>query len=258
MGSKHDLLTENELSSYRLNSHLVAQIEGLRQRFPEAQPQDINILDWGCGRGRSVAKLREQGFNAFGVDIDLKTMANGFPLFEQRGFTPTDILRSVHKVDTFENNFFHLIFSEQVFEHVANLSEVLSEQARLTTPKGIGIHYFPGSRNVWEGHLHMPLVHWLPKAPIRKYWISAMLLLSYGPKPAWPETRATSFSESVEVYYRYMNEHTYYRDNNAIQQAFRKHGFGAYYQIIGMKTRWTQLLPASIRKNGFRERVIIQ
>lgn len=222
MGTKHDLLTEKELSSYRVNRKVLEELNIFMRNANIKHPEEVNILDWGCGRGRSVAKLREQGFNAFGVEIDLNVMSNGFELFEKRGLSPSNILKPIDESCYFDNGFFHLIFSEQVFEHIENLDSVLKEHSRLTAQGGIGVHCFPGSKNVSEDHLNMPFVHWFPKNIIRKYWIYLMLLFSYGPKNRWPQTIDKSLWSAADIYYWYINNRTYYRDNDKIIGLLRK------------------------------------
>lgn len=252
MGTKHDVLTEEELASYRLNRKVILGLEDFLSSHPDKKPGEINILDWGCGRGRSVLKLREQGFNAFGVDIDLKTVSNGFALIKQRGFSPTELLKPVSDVGSFEDGFFHFVFSEQVLEHVADLTGVVKELARLTAPGGIGVHSLPGAKKIWESHLYMPFVHWLPKTFIRKYWIAMMLLLSAGPKKnSWPETKGKSLWGQAEVYFNYMNNRTYYRDNNQIRAEFEKFQFDATYEVDSGKWQFLRFLPSSLRRNGF-------
>lgn len=164
MGSKHDILTEEELSEFSLSKSLEHLLADFACSFePPFKPEQINVLDWGCGRGRSVAKLREKGYNAYGIDIDEKVLKNGYPLFAKRGLKPENIIFHNDQIDKFEDNFFHIIFSEQVLEHVKDINSMTHELARLTAPGGIGIHQFPGKYNVNEGHLFMPIVHWLPK-----------------------------------------------------------------------------------------------
>ena len=140
MGNKHDILTEEELSSYTVSSKVLQKLEALKQNFPAIAPAETNILDWGCGRGRSVAKLREMGYNAYGVDIDVKTLKNGYPLFRSRGYSPEKTLLPIESLMHFPEGFFHLVFSEQVFEHVENLSEAIHMQGKLTAGNGMGIH----------------------------------------------------------------------------------------------------------------------
>lgn len=257
MASKHDILTEEELASFSVNRHVMDCLNQARENFSDLDPAEINVLDWGCGRGRSVAKLREDGFNAFGVDIDKKTMSNGFPLFEKRGLAPCDLLKPVSRIGEFPDDFFHLIFSEQVFEHVSDLSAVIYEQSRVTKANGFGVHCFPGSRNVWEDHLKMPLVHWMPKASVRKYWIGLMLMLSLGPKGPWPEANGKPFLGKLDVYYQYMNNKTHYRDSNEIQQLFEDLGFDADYRILGWARRLARFLPRFLARNGFPQGPVV-
>lgn len=249
MGTKHDVLTEAEMASFELNPRVVEHVNALCACFPGRKPSEMNILDWGCGRGRSVARLREKGFNAFGVDIDRKTLANGSSLFEQRGLSPDELLRCVDDVKTFDDRFFHCIFSEQVLEHVEDLPGTLKEIGRLTVPGGTGIHFFPGAKNVWEGHVHMPLVHWLPKTVMRRYWISAMLLFGYGPREPWAEAKGTSAAAHADLYCRYMNNKTFYRDTREINEEFEKNGFISRYEVNA--SRLMRLLPKRLLRNGF-------
>ena len=82
--AKHDLLTEEEFASYKAPARAVQQLN----KFLEAQGKtasQVKVLDWGCGRGRFVLWLREQGFDAYGVDIDPEPVNNGLPLFEKIG-----------------------------------------------------------------------------------------------------------------------------------------------------------------------------
>lgn len=173
-------------------------------------------------------------------------MKNGFSLFESRGETPSEILKSVDDTECFPPEYFHVIFSEQVLEHVADLSQVVKDQARLTISGGVGIHCFPGAKMIWEEHLNMPLVHWLPKSILRRYWIALMLLLRLGPKTPWPETKGKPFWDKVNVYLRYVNDNTFYRDNKAICSKFSQCGFEARYEVVSRNP-----LPVLSRRNGF-------
>lgn len=198
-----------------------------------------------------MAKLREYGFNAFGVDIDEKTVSKGFPLFRNRGLSPRELLKPVSRTGEFPDGFFHLVFSEQVFEHVRELSAVISEQSRITKAGGFGVHCFPGSKNIWEDHLKMPLVHWMPKTSVRKYWIGMMLMLSFGPKGPWPEADGKPFVDKLDVYYQYMNNKTYYRDSREIQRQFEDLGFHADCRVLSWAGRLGGLLPGFLARNGF-------
>lgn len=251
MATKHDVLTEDEVAAFSVNRNVMDSLEQVVCGFPRLRREEINVLDWGCGRGRSVAKLREMGFNAFGVDVDERVMAKGFALFKNRGLAPEELLSAVSRTDRFPNGFFHLIFSEQVLEHVADLTPVISEQSRVTSANGLGLHRFPGTWNVWEGHLKMPLAHWLPKTVVRKYWIGMMLMLGFGPKTGWAGSQDKPFSERLDTFYRYLNEKTFYRDSRHVGQLFETHGFDCRCRVAGQGKRMRRLYPDLLVRNGF-------
>ncbi len=251
MATKHDILTEEELLSYQLNPRVAEKLRAFLETYPDKSPGKVKILDWGCGRGRSVAILREQGFSAYGVEIDARIMANGFELFQKRGLQPTELLMPLSELVHFPDGFFDLIFSEQVFEHVADLTSLIKEQARLTAPAGVGIHCFPGSMAVMEDHLHMPFVHWLPKNGVRRLWIALSLWMGQGPRDPWPETEGRSFLGRVDVYYQYLKNKTFYRDTKLICAEFTRYGFDTELRVTDATSRLHRLLPGFLRRNGF-------
>lgn len=86
-----------------------------------------NILDFGCGLGIAVRRLRESlGLNAIGVDISAD--------FEESGY--------LHRCDLAElaarypPAFFDAIYCVEVFEHLPNPGPVLSALDALLKPQG--------------------------------------------------------------------------------------------------------------------------
>lgn len=65
MGTWRDTLTEEDIAKFTLRETLVNNIEKFRTRYG-LKKSEFKILDWGCGRGRSVLFLREKGYAAFG------------------------------------------------------------------------------------------------------------------------------------------------------------------------------------------------
>lgn len=215
---------------------------------------EVNVLDWGCGRGRSVAKLRELGFNAYGVEIDEKTMRNGFQLFQRRGLNASEVLRHLSEISCFSDEYFHFVFFEQVFEHVADLGSVVKELARLTTIGGVGVHNFPSAKCVREDHLCMPFVHWLPKNRLRKAAIRLMVAMGKAPVPDWPEASGKTANERAEVYFDYSIRNTFYRDIRTIIRLFASAGFEAAETVRDLPGHWKQLIPEYLYRNGFPDR----
>lgn len=252
----HDTLTEKELANFYLNKQFIQVIEKYH-RENSLEKQAIKILDFGCGRGKSVAKLREQGYQAYGVDIEPYWLNKGRKLLIDRGLNPDTILVLLDNLNRFEDGFFDVVISSQVFEHVEDMHYVAKEIWRLTKDGGVGIHVYPGDKEIWEGHLFIPLVHWLPKNSLRKIWIIIALLLGFGP-PAirWPITKGKNLREKADIYYRYSIKNTYYRSIQTVKNIFESQGFKVEYSFpfstqVSLGTSRRRFFPKWLRDTGF-------
>lgn len=210
---------------------------------------DVNVLDWGCGRGRSVARLRELGFNAYGVDVNKASMAKAFSLLREGGHNPEKILMQVEDLHGLTDHFFDVIFSEEVLEHVRHMRPVAAEMWRLTKPGGIGIHSFPGAWVFREVHLQMPIVHWLPKNGLRKFFILLFVVARTGKGSAHIQTQSNGILARTEAYYQFANTKTYYRNTRTLREIFQGQGFHVeIVTSIANRLRW---IPRVFRENGF-------
>jgi SAM-dependent methyltransferase len=202
--------------------------------------------------------LREFGFSAYGVDIDDVVLRNGYELLKGRGYDPTLVLRNVTGTANFETDFFKLIFSEETLEHVGPLDQVAREMYRLTAPGGIGIHCFPGSKKLIEPHLHMPLVHWLPKTgEWQRASIALSVLLGIVPKSDWPETAGGGIWRKIRVYANYLKHKTYHRDIFDVAEVFGQAGFDCDFFATNSGRRWNRFIPHYLKRNGFPSGSII-
>lgn len=236
MGTKHDVLVESEIMTAKINIDLENTIEQFKVKNPHLKNKDINILDWGCGRGKTVFLLRKMGFNAFGIEIDKNTMLNGYSLFQSHNMVPNNILLLIDQLEKFNNNFFHIIFSEQVVEHLKNIEFFIEEHNRLLKKGGFGLHIYPGSKSFIEPHLRLPIVHWIPKNKLRKFLIGFFRIFIDRPDIAkWPGLENKSFWEKCEVFYQYLLEKTYYRDVSFIKKLFKEKGFETINEVITLK-----------------------
>lgn len=249
MSGKHDTLTEDEIGRFSMNPAVLDLINAeASRRATSANP--LYILDWGCGRGRSVALLRQEGIEAFGLDIDRAVLRNGHDLFRARGLDPERLLRHIDDTATFADGAFDVVFSEETLEHVADLAAVARESFRLLRPGGVAVHSFPGSRWLVEPHVHMPLVHWLPQGGLRRLLIRLCLLLGFGPRPPWPEA-GDKLRQQLDVYDRYLAEKTCYRPRGQVMVLFAGAGFDGRWIGDSPASGWRRLLPAGLRDNGF-------
>lgn len=222
----HDVLSaiefERHMPNYRMLEHMFAYLQSNNLRHAEA-----NILDYGCERGQDVLWLRNNGLNAFGIDIDAKSIANGQPLFITSGH-PKDCIRVINDIGVaaFPNSFFNFTFSQQTFEHVYDLSVVAKELYRLSIPGGMGYHRYSANKRIIEEHLKMPLVHWLPKNNIRRSLIQ--LYVSLGVEPEW---ELHDNEQKCNCYFNYSVKNTFYRSYLRVKRIFEHEGFIVTFAI---------------------------
>jgi SAM-dependent methyltransferase len=137
----------------------------------EAETRDRTkmILDYGCGNGAIVEGGRDRGLRIYGVE-EFYGGSNIRGELEKKGLLG-DIVKSLEEgVIPFPDAHFDLVVSNQVFEHVVDLDEVLSEISRVLKPGGKLICVFP-SKEVWrEGHCGVPWAHWLPEEFRLRYY----------------------------------------------------------------------------------------
>lgn len=228
--AKHDRLTEEEFGKYKPPKQIIDQLAQYCQSRG-LSPNEVKVLDWGCGRGRTVLWLLEQGYQAYGVDIDQEPIDNGLVLFREKGYP--DSLLSLFSSEgrtIYEDGFFDFVMTNNVLEHVSNLEQVAAEIGRLTSKRGAGYHIFPAQRQFIEGHLFMPLIHWLPEGAFRKGVIR--LCVRLGKHPRWAEVKGQGLNETVNVYYKYSTDHIFYRPFKHIKRKFESQGFKITFLTI--------------------------
>lgn len=176
---------------------------------------DRRVLDFGCGAGDAVALLREQGWDAWGADITL-------PSYHSDWLTPIE-----NGQTTFPDDWFDLVVSQEVFEHVADLPSVVRELWRITKPGGRGLHIFPPQLEIVEPHVFMPFVHWLPKNRSRKWAIALCVQLGVGLTSDINQRAIAGMTRGqiIDFEFRYLCDHTFYRPVNLIAREFRRQGF---------------------------------
>lgn len=119
--------------------------------------KDAYILDFGCGQGQRVYQLIASGYkNSFGfnksnymdkenpVDLKRKEDINHFR-FSDDGSVP------------YPDDYFDLVISDQVFEHVLEQGKAFREIHRVLKKGGVSVHVFPAKWQIIEPHIHVPL-----------------------------------------------------------------------------------------------------
>ena len=181
---------------------------------------DAKILDVGCGNGDLVSLMRQNGYDAFGIDIEFKDGKHISTLLNQGIIKKVEIgdktrtnLRSGDEYTWPDFNFlFDVIVSRAVLEHVQNLEEFVNASKSVLKPGGICIHYFPSKFSIIEPHIGVPF----GGALTNKTWIKLMCFLGL----CFKTNRGNG-----EKAYLYMLNSTAYRRQSEIDKLFAKVSF---------------------------------
>lgn len=158
----------------------------------------VRILDVGCGNGLLLSILLKElpkrypdlKIEFFGLDVDDSSVQ------EKNYFDKT--LSLLNQTDPaikwdeklklvqsespwpFEDNFFDIIYSNQVLEHVFNQTHFFLQIKRTMKENGYSVHLFPLRHYFYEGHLLIPFVHKFKSWTSTYYWVKAASYLGIG------------------------------------------------------------------------------
>ncbi|WP_395657323.1 methyltransferase domain-containing protein [Nocardioides sp.] len=192
------------------------------ERVTEARPRSqLRVLDVGCGSGGHVAWMLEQGWDAYGLEVEPRYVEHGEAYLEPRGWGARLGLVGESGEYPYPDEYFDAIVSDQVLEHVEDLGALAREVARVTKPGGRGLHVFPARWTPREPHMHTPIVHWLPKGALRRAGIR--LALRTGQAAPYFANEHT-LEERTEIFDRYSTERTFYRSPRSIAATLSEAG----------------------------------
>jgi SAM-dependent methyltransferase len=165
-------------SSSITQRHMLAVINTMLKYEKALSEKDtIRILDAGCGEGFMIYYLNkflplfnvQKKFLIYGYDLVDHGVQQ--PGFEKNTFSylsenapEVDWSQRIKLITSdedwpFESNFFDIVISNQVLEHVWNHQQFFKEQNRVLKPKGFSHHIFPLKEVIMDGHAFLPAVH---------------------------------------------------------------------------------------------------
>jgi SAM-dependent methyltransferase len=175
------------------HEHLLSIINTEACRRPEQTT--LKILDAGCGRGkfltyilRNLPLLQPQillelyGFDVSDSGMQLPNFSNAAigdltcaePSVDWS--TRISVISSTERWP-YPNDFFDVIVSNQVIEHVDDHLQFFGEVARTLKEGGYSAHLFPLAHCIWEGHIHLPFLHWFRDHDMRVSYVRLMTRL---------------------------------------------------------------------------------
>jgi SAM-dependent methyltransferase len=183
-----------------------------------ANGRGLDVLDLGCGDGRTISLLHQLGHEMHGVDLPDRAdvlRRNLLPVFGDRFETKVRIVTNERCIP-FESRQFDVVYANQVFEHVRFLDQMLAECARVLRPDGVLIALFPTATYPIEGHALVPFVHWIPPGAFRRSYLRVFLSLGIG-----RTMPGLSVKESAREWDERLRLYTFYRFINEIEDLFR-------------------------------------
>jgi SAM-dependent methyltransferase len=178
------------------------------------------ILDFGCGAGEVIEAGRSRDIEIYGAEV-----------FYEGGDTRAEIERKglMDLVGVIENGtipfpdgFFDYVISNQVFEHIQDIDEMLREIHRILKPGGKFFAHFPSRECFREGHCGVPFLHrFSKKSRVRSSYAVVMRGIGFGYFKG-----DKSVAQWAEDFLAWLDTYTFYRDKKEISTCF-----GRYFEV---------------------------
>ena len=228
----------------------------------------VRVLDVGCGNGHLLEYLMKNinclnpkiDFEFHGFDVsDHGVQSVGYfsKTIESLSKSFPDIpwnkrLKVLSTKDTwpYPDNYFDLVISNQVVEHIGNHELFFSEIHRTLSKEGHSIHLFPLKHYIYEGHLNLPFVHKILNYDFLVSYIKFLSLLGLGKFKSHNRSSDISLSEYSERHADYMSFFTNYLSYSEVLSLGKKHSLRTSFRytqefyftklrsIFGLKTKY--------------------
>jgi SAM-dependent methyltransferase len=220
-------------------------------------PVDGNtrIMDLGCGAGLMVKAGRARGHDFYGA---------GYQLYDAHEPASAELVaQGVLRQITdnpyrlpFDDGFFDVVISDQVFEHVMDYPGTIREIHRVLKPGGAFMHVFPSKYKLIEPHVNVPFAGLLRARWWMRLWATLGIRNEFQRKLSAKQASEDSrrYLESRTNYYskRQLRRQfaTYFADVQFVEHAFLKTSERG--RKVYRLSKWLPFLPALYSMLGNR------
>lgn len=232
---------------------------------------DIRILDAGCGNCELIGYLHralrilqpDLNCSVYGYDVNdrpseierakeakIAELGESFPETEWQN--RIKVVSSVEKLP-FDAEFFDVVVSNQVLEHVADPDFFFSETHRILKPHGFAVHLYPLKNYILEGHIFIPFAHRIRDHRFRVEYLKFMMWLGLGQYRQKKRERPDLDLDTFAIYQAdYLNLYTNYMSRREAMELAKKYRFRASLnytvdmylnkirEILGLEYRFTR------------------
>jgi len=142
------------------------------------------ILDFGCGGGYFVLEGLYRDLDIWGIDRLFGKIKRYRKLIEYTSSPKSWEKRCLvgdGVILPFPSDYFDLVSSWWVFEHIPTPGEAIREMVRITRPHGVIVIRAQDARTSWEGHCNIP---WIPYLSRR---LACVWIEEFGKSPSMYE-----------------------------------------------------------------------
>lgn len=209
----------------------------------------IRILDVGCGNCELISYLeayvpifnKDLDVEVYGFDVtDSKVQFNDYfdkafqMLTNQHSHIKWETrLKIIKSEDTwpFDDDFFDIVLSNQVIEHVHDHDYFFSQNWRVLKENGFSIHLFPVKNYILEGHLKLPFVHRIQQWRFLYLYIRFLSALRIG---KWKRLKnRCSIDDYSESYADFLTHSCHYLSIGELLNYGKKCGFRTGFNYTG-------------------------
>lgn len=194
----------------------------LLNNMDSLRDHDGNILDYGCGKGLIVEEGLRQGIPIFGCE--LFGPGSGVAIrdqLRQKGLLGERVREIAEERIPFPDEYFELVVSNAVFEHIPHLEPVLAEISRVLKPSGKLLCIFP-VRECYRDHAGTLFAHWLPPYSKAQYY-TLLFFRSLGFGRLKKGQNRNTPRKWAKFFVKWLAENAWYRPQREVEDAFGRH-----------------------------------